>query len=287
MISLLAQGGGRTGLPWQQILSILFGLLVFVGPLIQSILKAAKERRQQQQVELDRRRQQDEYLRTGRMPPSNSPDAPSRQAIQQTAPFPSSDDEAKRRLAEIARRRREELEKLARATGPAGTAPASAQVGSPTASSPPTRTPGPVVIQSPSRPASAPRPAAPVVAVPRPASTREQLVRQQQQRQQQENERRKREAEQRRRAEQQKQFAPTPGASADFHSVSQSISDPPGTVHRLVKDAPAAPGTPRPPLLRSLFPAAGNSASPAHSDELKRAIMLTEILGPPVSQRTR
>ena len=290
MLWLLAQGGGRTGIPWQQLISILFGVFMVLGTVIQAMIKAGKERQAKQKLELERRRRQDEYLRTGRMPPGTPASEQVAAESSQSAGFPSSDDEAKRRLAEIARRRREELEKLARAgqgqgaSGSGSVIPAAPATRPTPAMRPPTApmkpgtpSPRPVV-------AAGPRPGSPVVAVPRPAPTRQQAQQQQQQRQRQEAEQRARAQEQRRREQQQRQAAQS--AASDFHSVSESIMDAPGTVHRLVQDtAPAGTVAQRPALLAALnlTPAPGKPR--ASADELRRAFILSEVLGKPLSQR--
>lgn len=232
-------------------------------PALRMMAKAAKERSRKRQAQEAANRRQEEFLRTGRaeplaqeMPPQAGVlQAPPTHDPQSATPPISSDDQAKRRLAEIAQRRRAELERLARATKPTSTsapapAPAPARAPSP---APHVRRNPVFVSPTPPRQQRAAVPDRQFGSPPLPA--------------------RKLKAPK----EAKSPSAATPTLT-DFHSASAAASEDSNVVHRLVKDLPPEHVAETGALLKSL------ALKPGSAD-LRRAFLLSEIFARPLSQR--
>ncbi|HPO92397.1 MAG TPA: hypothetical protein PL072_02890 [Phycisphaerales bacterium] len=279
----------------QTILDIIKVVAVFAvifGPAVGKIYNSMKKRAAEREQEARRRRIRDEAIRTGRLQPGQSgfdTKAGSPFSTPQS-PQPSPEADAKRRLQEMAQRRRAEVQAQQRSSS----RPASPPVAS-------------------SRP-SAPLPGAPAadrrtIAQQRKAAHQEQQRRkaaaQLTQRQQQEAQRRQQQQ------QQEKRRAAAAAASAERdayevapgHHMHSRADEGESVVHRLTTDAPAdvRTGAEVPAdALRTLLLGpmarlrAGESAAGVGVDaeatraafgDLRRAILLREILDRPVSMR--
>lgn len=108
MFSMLAQGGGSTP-PISGLFELVIILFVFASSAIGWFWKKLKEKSAESRVAEQRELQRQESLRTGRSVPPATFNTPG-SSIDPT----SAQDEARRRLQELAQRRRAELEALAR-----------------------------------------------------------------------------------------------------------------------------------------------------------------------------
>lgn len=148
MFSVLAQSGSGGGPNWAAWAKILI-FAIFIGFSVLSwIFKQLKEQNARKEVIRQRERAREEMLRTGR----TEQGVPSGQALEadMQMQMPVSADDAKRRLQEIAAKRRAELERLARSQGAGG---AGGSAGAPPTSAPPM---SPQPARMPPRPASMP-----------------------------------------------------------------------------------------------------------------------------------
>lgn len=300
---VLAQSGSGGGIPWGQIIQILFVLLIFGGGAIQRVYKSAREKSKKRQALEAQRRREEEALRTGRMSTQGGaqviphmgpnmgppPDAEMGRPVATSMGGPmggpamggpsgpgtivAGDDEAKRRLTELARRRREQIEQMTRGQPPP-TQTTSTQVPSPT---PGRVRPAP---QPASQPMSPSRPTPPVVAVPGPSGSGGRQGNRQQKKEGSKKEQRK------------------ARPSAEISSVGSDtwLSGPKIGERRSQLDrerdlmtaaeaaasgpAPAPPTTMRSTLIGALRVGAGGS-----TEELRRALILGEVLGRPLAER--
>ena len=128
MLSTLGQGGGG-GITMQQVIQIAVFALIFGGSALSWLFRKLAEKSKQRDQTMQQQRQTEETLRTGRFENGRA------QAATQAAPLPTSTDEARRRLQEIATKRRAQLERAARGEPSPASAPAPA--------APPSRSPVP------------------------------------------------------------------------------------------------------------------------------------------------
>lgn len=231
---------------------ILFSILGTVG-------KKLKEKQDERQVSMERRRREAERLRTGRVEEPNEPDQASAAA------------ERQRRLDQLAESRRRQLEELRRrrAAAAAGTAaPSTATTQTPTAApAPPRPAPRPAQRPTPSRP---PQQAPARSPAPRPRPTP------------------------------QSRPTPTPAQRAQQRQERASLSRAPELANtpkkRPVAETPAPSRRPgavssRGDAAERTMPAPAGQLGTLSSlrglsrAELRRAIILTEVLAPPVSER--
>lgn len=131
MLTTLGQGGGGGGITMQQVIQIVVFALIFGGSALQWIFRKLAEKAKQRELTMQQQRQREEMLRTGRgqAGPADAEQA-SPTAVPAPTSLPTSADEAKRRLQEIAAKRRAQLEQAARggpAPRPAVPAPAPRQ----------------------------------------------------------------------------------------------------------------------------------------------------------------
>lgn len=259
-------------------------VLFIVGSILIRVVRKLMEEKAKREAAERRRRAQEEHMRTGGIDPQRGrPIAqgsePQRPGIPSIQVFTDPAEEAKRRLIELARKRREEIEALAReavgggagksgpkrATGGGGGAPSMA----------------PPVLSGSGRSAQRPM----QQQAPRPPKQQKQQ-KNQKQRQQPQQAGRDRQPSKPRQPEAPDFYNVAPGGHQ--HTAAQERES---TVHRLVTDAPnssiaAAAASPA-VLFAQTLRARPDNAAANHTAvaELRRAIMLSEILSPPVALR--
>lgn len=256
----LAQSGGGNSPNYVQI--IVWGLLISIS-LISWIVKTLAQKREEANVRAAKRAREQELLRTGRTE-SGQPIVSAAAPV--AAAGPASHDEARRRLQEIAQRRRAELEALARQSSPA------------------TRTPPPV---APARPTARPNqtrplgPAGPAFpnAHPKPETQRQRPITRQDQRKKKSQSARPTPAV----AQRPVQIAPAQQTLADkLSEASASEAGVYAVAPQLVHEAAS--------WKEGVATAATNiviapATSPGGIDALRKALVLAEVLAPPVSSR--
>jgi hypothetical protein len=233
----------------QQIIQIIFVALVFVVPAIIRMVKAASEAKERRRIEQIRQQQIHEAMRTGR---------PIEEAMISTAPAmppPSSPQGAQERLRELAARRQAQIEALrrqrAQQAGPGG---------QPATGRPPTMYQhGPAGAGTSTQPQPAPQ-------------------RQQQQQQKQPRAQRSQRRSQQQRPQITQEFpAPTAAIGGTSHDHDGDVT------HRLVPDSTEVSMT---SPLQTARPVTNTDARPTVSlSELRRAMVLREVLGRPVALR--
>lgn len=254
-------------------------VLFIVGSILVRVVRKLMEEKTKREAAERYRRAQEESMRTGGIEPQRGrpiPHAaePQRSAVPSIQVFTDPADEAKRRLIELARKRREEIEALAR----------EAVGGGPGGQSGPKRASGggaPPVVSGLGRSAQRPMQQQPV----RPPKQQKQPkpLKQRPQPQQAGRDRQP--------SRQQDPEAPdfyTVAPGGHQHTAAQERES---TVHRLVTDAPnaalaagaASPGA----LLAMTLRARPDNAAAHHTAvaELRRAIILSEVFSPPVALR--
>jgi len=249
MLWHLAQSGGGGASNYVQL--IVWALLISTS-VIGWLVRLIAQKREEARVRLERRRQEEELLRTGR----GDEIAPARPAMTAAAaPGPASHDEARRRLQEIAQRRRIELQQMA---GPASSAP-------PVGPRPPTAPIAPASRPFQPRPDMRPRPEAPVRSKPTQKQEQRQKQKPQQGRPQQQ---------------------PRPSTLAE--KLMEQPAAPGGAY--AVAPQPPAPAVPTGPSAavprRGVSVVVGRATSADGVESLRKALALAEILSPPVSMRT-
>jgi hypothetical protein len=262
MESLLAQsGGGNTN----YIQIIIWGILISIS-IISWLVKLIAQKREEAKIRAAKRAREDDALRTGRTA-EGSP------LIQAPAPVaaagPASHDDARRRLQEIAQRRRAELEQMSR-SGPAPAVPQ--RPGQAAPSRPP--------VAPASRPFQ-PRPITPAgQPVPRPQATQPQRAKPAQRQEQ-----RKQKKQQSARPPQRQPESPTlaekllqgPAASTGAYAIA------PQPLAPIAPLAPSAPGSVA--VARGTRVSIDRATTPEAIASLRKALVLAEILAPPVSMR--
>lgn len=252
MTWLLAQSGGGNAPNYIQI--IVFALMISIS-IISWLVKLIAQKREEAKVIASKRRRQEEMLRTGRTE-DGSPIETAQATVAQAGP--ASHEDAKRRLQEIAQRRRAELEQMSR--GGPGVPPA------PPARPTQNRPMGPAGPMFPSaRPAPEPK-------RPRPAQKSEQRKRKPQPRPQVEPPR------------------PAPVVAAQ-PTLAEKLMQPQPAGKSAYAIAPQA----APAAVNWNAPAAAmrtptritldKATSPGGIESLRKALVLAEVLGPPLSLR--
>lgn len=255
MAWLLAQSGGGNAPNYIQI--IVFALMISIS-VISWLVKVIAQKREEAKVIAAKRRRQEEMLRTGRMEdgtPIEAAPAPV------AAAGPASHDEARRRLQEIAQRRRAELEQ----TGRGG------------------QTGRPVALPIPERP-SQNRPMGPAgpmfpTARPKPEPQRS--------RQAGRGEQRKRKTQQRPPVESPRPAPSMPEAPTLAEKLMQPQAASKGA-YALTPQAAPAPVNWNAPAAATRAPTRitlDKATSPGGMEALRKALVLAEVLGPPVSMR--
>lgn len=276
---ILGQSGG--GLPIAQFLKLGVFALILLFSFIGWATKKAKEKRQQREAEMNRRRAQDEGLRTGRIPPMSAnmgtPSGSTPARVPSTLQ-PSIEDEAKRRLAELAARRRRELAEMMKNSG-GGSASQTASTPSrtppPTARPPMSRT-APPQEQPINRPQQSPR----APQQKRPASIEQQ---QRAQRDRVLNEKAARDNALRKKAEREelaRQQRESALARAEREREQREADEVPHMRH----DAAAQP-VPSPAMARMNAAAANAGGSNALGADWRKAIVMAELLNRPLALR--
>lgn len=149
---ILAQSGGPQ---WQSYIQLLVVALFLLSSVFGWLFKRMKEQREKREAEALRRRLQEETLRTGRPMSASMSAQPS--ASPSSTLQPSIEDEAKRKLAELAARRRRELAEMMKQSGGGGASGgAGGRTGSPAAPVGPVSTPGSSWTARPANTASSP-----------------------------------------------------------------------------------------------------------------------------------
>jgi hypothetical protein len=246
-----------------QYLQLILIVLVLGFGAVSWIIKWLRQQSAIKQAQSQRQRRFEESLRTGRIEPEKSghpaPGAP---------PITVSHADARQRLQELAQRRQRQLEELRRRQqGGVGGSPVIQSA--PAAPPPAARPPQPVLVFGPTGPTLRPAPTA------RPGAQRPQP-------QPAPTPRPARQPQSRQAAKQQRKRAAAAQAALEAEAREAEA------VHRLVRDsaaetAEARPGGPtgrRPSPLALGLPRAG-----AGPEEWRRAILMREILGTPVSLR--
>lgn len=268
MQAFLAQAGGNTP---NYIQIIVFALMISIS-VISWLVKVVAQKREEAKVRAARKAREEELLRTGRAEdgrPTSQPLAPV------AAPIPASHDEARRRLQEIAQRRRAELEQMARQGG------GSAATGT-------SHAPQPVPQVVPAAPMSRtlqPRPLGPAgpafpTARPKPEPQRAKAAPRQDQRKKK----------QPIRPAQQPQQRPAPRAT-EPQTLAEKLMDAPAEatgVYAVVPQAVHAaeswvPGGGR--LGTATKVTLDSATTPEGIAALRKAIVLAELLAPPLSAR--
>ncbi len=278
MTYLLAQGGGGSG-GWFSPgmikigVYVVFGLFVLLGGVVRKI----NEKKAQRAAEKAREKRRDEMLRTGRDESGAFVDV-SRvpaEALPAAVAAPASEDEAKRRLRELAERRRRELAEMMKRAAQGGAAASQAQTPGNRAGTP-----------NPMRSGQPPR-------VPQQMNKPEQLQpgvrrnaepdRKQQQRQQQQQQQPKgKKGKQQQRAREQEASVsyamPAPAAGPTKAPVHSAYHLP---QHR-ADAAENVPGLSGKEQVDATMLRIGGGTS---AGEWRRAIVLSELMQPPVSMR--
>lgn len=304
IVQTLAQGGGGGGNNAFSVLKLVLVLVVLSFSAIGWILRKAAEKRAAREVQVRRARQQEEMLRTGRAEPERS-STPARQAdappvSAQTTYTPSAGapahDEARRRLQEIAAKRRAELAEISRRAAQSGQAtpnpPPSAASSKPGGRSAPpqvprepargpargTAFPPPSTVQSsrptsgggvPIRPGESPERA---IRRHRDEESRQNAALQRVARKKVEEQERSRQASERQRLQRERE-------------ASRQEAD---LVPHLPHEAPPSQAATQAvsPLIRPVDAGALRSlAAPQRAAELRQAFIMSELLAPPVALR--
>ena len=252
MLWFLAQGGnpnpGGGGFSPQWIRYAIWAIIIGIT-VLSWLMRFIAQKRQEAQAKAARRRREEEVLRTGRSE-DGSPVSTTAHTVLTAGP--AGHDEARRRLQEIAQRRRAELEQMARQQQPRQAPPAVA---------PPMARPAPAV----ARPARQPAPSRPAPSVP----TTQRPVRQDQRRK--------------------KQPAPRP-VPPPPPPREVAPPQPQPAVHSAYAIAPPPPGissAPSGPVVARRGPKVSVEAAstPTGRENLRRALIFAEVLAPPLSMR--
>ena len=281
MTYLLAQGGGGSG-GWFSPGMIKVGIYLALGlfALLGGVFKKINEKNAQRAAEQARERRRDEMLRTGRDESGAFVDV-SRvpaEALPVAVAAATSEDEAKRRLRELAERRRRELAEMMKRAAQGGAAPSQAQASGNRAG-----TPNPMRSGQPPRvPQQMNKPEKLQPGVRRNAEPdRKQQQRQQQQQQQQQQPKGKKGKQQQRTREQEASVSyampapPSVPAKAPVHSAYHLPQ------HR-ADAAENLPGLSGKEQMSATMLRIGGGTS---AGEWRRAIVLSELMQPPVSMR--
>ncbi len=270
----LAQSGGP---PLTQYMQLLVVLLVLLFSFLGWVFRKLKERREKAESEALRRRAREEALRTGRLETSTragTPAVPMSQSVPSTLQ-PSIEDDAKRRLAELAARRRRELAEMMKQGG--GSAGGAGSGGGSTMSSPP-----PVVPTSPAPARTAP-PVAPRNSGQR-TPTRPPSIEQQQraQRERAAREKAARDAAARERAEQQERQRQAREEALERAEREQAQRDADEVPHlRRGTRTPAEPAA----VARMSAAAAKAGGGVTAGADWRKAIVMAELLNRPLALR--
>lgn len=264
MQAFLAQAGGNTP---NYIQIIVWALLISIS-IISWLVKVIAQKREEAKVRAARKAREDELLRTGRTEdgiPVSQPIAPV------AAAGPASHDEARRRLQEIAQRRRAELEQMARQGGGAA-AGGGSQAPQPVPPIARPAHPRPMGPAGPAFPSARARPE-PQRAKPTPRQ----------------DQRKKKPQPVRQGSPQQQKPAPRPSEPQTLAEKLQSGPAPTTGVyaveaHVVPAAASWAAGASRPGAVTTVK--LDNARTPEGIAALRKAIILAELLAPPLSARS-
>ncbi len=303
--SILAQSGsgGTNWVPWTKVLIV--GAALAIG-FVQWLMKTLRQQKAKKDALRKREMAREQMLRTGRPDPSmlgtdaigrdamgraladQTPQAPPTQVPMQGQVMVSTDD-AKRRLQEIAAKRRAELERLAQSTGGGGGAGGGGNTGH-APNAPPIRRPMPAQsMPTPQRQMNAPID----LAGQREDENRRKAANQKAARKAAEAEQRKQAAKAKVRAKEAKIRA-NEAEQSDYQEqlamesrrAASAASGAASTQAASFAGAAAAPG-PNSRGLSSLDAALARTATTAGpvAADWRRAFVLSELLGAPVSER--
>lgn len=264
MTHVLAQAGGQTTQWIQVAVWVLLLSLSFLGWLFRMI----SQKRAESKVMLDRKRREEEMLRTGRME-DGTPIASA-----SSAPAPTSADEAKRRLQELAQRRRAELQQAAqRAQRPQAAGPVAAGPAAGPGQSRPGLSPAEEARRRTAQQQKAARARAEQIRREREQSAQsaaQRTRREQEIAERQQRERAKRETAEREAAQREQARVEAAGVNVDAALVTPA---PRGGAAQAV---PGRAGGPR---------AAVRIGGKPTIDDIRRAFVMSEVLAPPISER--
>lgn len=253
-------GGGGGGFNYIRIAAIV--LMVSIS-VISWLVRVLGKKREEARERIAKRRREEELLRTGRTEsgsPASIPIAPV------AANVPASHDEARRRLQEIAQRRRAELQQMAQ-RGETGAAPPASPVAPVRPIAQPSRPFQP-------RPAAQPRSAFPTPAA-RPEPPRPKPAPRQEQRKKQ-------------KGHANRPAGPVPQQPTLADKLMQGAAAAPTGAYAVVPQpqAAAGPAIPGPVVApRATRISLDRATSPAGIDALRKALVLSEVLAPPLSMR--
>ncbi|MBY0311627.1 MAG: hypothetical protein K2W85_06130 [Phycisphaerales bacterium] len=283
---ILAQAGGPQ---LQQYIHLFVVVLIMLSSVFGWLFKRMKEQREKREADALRRRLQEETLRTGR-PMSASMSAPPTASPSSTLQ-PSIEDEAKRKLAELAARRRRELAEMMKQSGGGGGG-AGSGAGTPAA---PAGTPGSSWSARPANTASAPTsrtapPTAQPMNRPKPAdrlgkALRPQSIEQQQrtQRERVANDKADRDAAVRQGAKQQ-ELARRQKEEARERAERERERREADEVPHMRRDA-VDPSQAETPAMARMAAAAKAAAGISAGSDWRRAIVMAELLNRPLAMR--